>query len=683
MNRKKISVMILAFIIGSTLFMPKSYLPIASNRVYAATINENLPVMSNMQSKSIDPVIQYLTIKAIGTDHISNSNTTNMNRLLPLICIDSPISKTYITNKIIISGWSLNSSRVSSVDILIDGNKVGNAILGIARPDVKKTFPIYNDITSGFIYTLDTSKLSPTSHKITIVSNGNDGSYADQSITLNKSESSPSTTASENKQSIGKTDITLADWALNPSRVNHIKILVDNPKVNAAPSGNLTADANRTYSDHSKDTAALAIAGTENNKDTIPGDKKQKPQGKAPEDNTQKANTPAVNNKSLVSITSLILNENTYNLTVGDTNTLTANIAPINASNKALSWTSSDNAVAEVTDTGKVTAVGAGTAKITATTKDGSKTSSCAVTVNTKKGYVYNPELEIDLNVRSAPNLDSKALGFMYNYERFDILGSTVDGDGNVWDKIIYNGNTGYISDAYVQKYTSPPDNVVKIASNITKTFSEITGNTDDTSLSPGYIKQSLSQGTLQPLLNRMDRQYNDELKSIFGTNYDALHNMILDTPKNQSEWADSISDSSNKIIEPWYSQLSDLFGNKDFINIKSDAQVYTVKQAMIICDKYNLKTSRGFTLAFDISMQNGGITSDAEKIIDGAIHHNPDIPEKELLQVIANATANTAVSDPDYIRERETAIINGQGNVHGNMLYLDSDYGLSDKLWR
>lgn len=683
MNRKKISVMILAFIIVSTLFMPKSYLPIASNRVYAATINKNIPVMSNMQSKSIDPVIQYLTIKAIGTDHISNSNTTNMNRLLPLICIDSPSSKTYITNKIIISGWSLNSSRVSSVDILIDGDKVGNAILGIARPDVKKTFPIYNDITSGFIYTLDTSKLSPTSHKITIVSNGNDGSYADQSITLNKSESSPSTTASKNKQSIGKTDITLADWALNPSRVNHIKILVDNPKVNAAPSGNLTADANGTYSDHSKDTAALAIAGTENNKDTIPGDKKQKPHGKAPEDNTQKANTPAVNNKSLVSITSLILNENTYNLTVGDTNTLTANIAPINASNKALNWTSSDNAVAEVTDTGKVTAVGAGTAKITATTKDGSKTSSCAVTVNTKKGYVYNPELEIDLNVRSAPNLDSKALGFMYNYERFDILGSTVDGNGNVWDKIIYNGNTGYISDAYVQKYTSPPDNVVKIASNITKNFSEITGNPDDTSLSPGYIKQSLSQGTLQPLLNRMDRQYKDELKSIFGTNYDALHNMILDTPKNQSEWADSISDSSNKIIEPWYSQLSDLFGNKDFINIKSDAQVYTVKQAMIICDKYNLKTSRGFALAFDISMQNGGITSDAEKIIDGAIHHNPDIPEKELLQVIANATANTAVSDPDYIRERETAIINGQGNVHGNMLYLDSDYGLSDKLWR
>lgn len=269
----------------------------------------------------------------------------------------------------------------------------------------------------------------------------------------------------------------------------------------------------------------------------------------------------------------------------------------------------------------------------------------------------------------------------MYNYEKFNILGSETDNKGNVWDKIIYKGNTGYISDAYVQHYTSPSDDVVDKASNITKAFESTTS--DNTSLSPEYIKCRISKGTLQPILNRMDRQNNDELRNIFATNYDTLHSMILDTPENQLNWADSITNSSDNIIEPWHSQFNNLFSNGDFMSIEKAAQIYTVKQAMIICDKYNLKTVRGFALAFDIASQNRGITSDASRIIDAAVQNNPNMSEKDLLQVIADASANTASSNPEDIRARETAIVNGHGMVHGTMLYLDSDYDLSDNLWR
>ena len=82
-----------------------------------------------------------------------------------------------------------------------------------------------------------------------------------------------------------------------------------------------------------------------------------------------------------VNVTGVTLAQTEGVLTVGETLTLTATIAPINATDKSVTWTTSDASVATVTD-GVVTAVGAGTATITVTTTDGSKTATCAVTVN-------------------------------------------------------------------------------------------------------------------------------------------------------------------------------------------------------------------------------------------------------------------------------------------------------------
>ncbi|WP_010240137.1 SH3 domain-containing protein [Clostridium arbusti] len=307
---------------------------------------------------------------------------------------------------------------------------------------------------------------------------------------------------------------------------------------------------------------------------------------------------------------------------------------------------------------------------------------------STKKGYVYNPELQIDLKVRSAPNLSGTVNGFLYNYNKVDIINTTVDANKNVWDKIIYNNSFAYVSNAYIQPYTSPPDSVVNTARNITKKFEVgnsklVTGNFDGAGLSLGYLQWCIGEETLQPLLNRMDRQYNTEMKSIFGTNYSSIHKMILDTPENQLKWAKGINDSKNEIKNPWYSQLNNLCNNKDFISIESDAEVYMVKQSMIICDKYNLKTVRGFSLAFDIVTQNGGINSKAAKIIDTSLKQKTNMSEKELLGIMAKAVADTSASNNEDIRSRKTAIATGKGSVHGSNLYLDRDYGLSDNKWR
>jgi uncharacterized protein YjdB len=82
-----------------------------------------------------------------------------------------------------------------------------------------------------------------------------------------------------------------------------------------------------------------------------------------------------------VNVTSISLDKTTSDLLVGETDNLTATIAPENSTNKTIKWTSSDNTVVTVDGTGKLTAIKAGEATVTATTVDGGKTSSCVVTV--------------------------------------------------------------------------------------------------------------------------------------------------------------------------------------------------------------------------------------------------------------------------------------------------------------
>ncbi len=84
--------------------------------------------------------------------------------------------------------------------------------------------------------------------------------------------------------------------------------------------------------------------------------------------------------------TGVTLNKTELSLTVGSSEQLTATVAPAEADNKSVTWTSSNPAVATVDASGNVTAVGTGTATITVTTADGGKTATCTVTVRSNSG---------------------------------------------------------------------------------------------------------------------------------------------------------------------------------------------------------------------------------------------------------------------------------------------------------
>ena len=217
---------------------------------------------------------------------------------------------------------------------------------------------------------------------------GNDGSVQASSITITRPDSLLTIDSPQVNQSFdNQKSVNIGGWALDITGVKQVSIVVDTqPAVNITP-GVPRQDVYNAYPDYNNKNSGynytldltklgtgihtITVTSTANSGQTV-----------------SSSRTIKVNNPLLVPVTSVSLNKTTDNLTVGDTDTLTATAAPSNATNKAVTWASSNSSVATVDSTGKVTAVAAGTAAITATTSDGSKTANCTVTVNNEKGYV-------------------------------------------------------------------------------------------------------------------------------------------------------------------------------------------------------------------------------------------------------------------------------------------------------
>ncbi len=87
----------------------------------------------------------------------------------------------------------------------------------------------------------------------------------------------------------------------------------------------------------------------------------------------------------VVKVTGVRLDKTSAELKINERLELKASISPANATNKEVTWTTSDEKVAKVDENGKVTAIGEGKATITVTTKDGGFKATCEVTVKSDK----------------------------------------------------------------------------------------------------------------------------------------------------------------------------------------------------------------------------------------------------------------------------------------------------------
>lgn len=110
-------------------------------------------------------------------------------------------------------------------------------------------------------------------------------------------------------------------------------------------------------------------------------------------DGGKTANCSVTVESKVIAVSSVILDKTSLELAEGDEITLTATVTPDNATNKSVSWTSSNSEVVTV-ENGKVTALKEGTTTITVTTEDGNKTATCHVIVNAKIVSVESVSLD-------------------------------------------------------------------------------------------------------------------------------------------------------------------------------------------------------------------------------------------------------------------------------------------------
>ena len=172
-----------------------------------------------------------------------------------------------------------------------------------------------------------------------------------------------------------QTDVPVTGVSLNTSTLNLIEGGTDTLTATVEP--NNATNRNVTWSSDNPSVATVnngVVSAVSEGTATITVT--------AQGDSTKSASCTVTVTAATVSVTGVTLNKTSTSLYVGDTETLTATVAPDNATNKAVTWTSSNPSVATV-ENGVVTALARGTAVITATAADGSGASaSCTVTVS-------------------------------------------------------------------------------------------------------------------------------------------------------------------------------------------------------------------------------------------------------------------------------------------------------------
>ena len=140
----------------------------------------------------------------------------------------------------------------------------------------------------------------------------------------------------------------------------------------------------------------------------------------------------------IISPSAVSLNKTSTTLRAGDTETLIATVLPADATNKNVTWTSSNTSVATVSSSGVVTAKAAGTVTITATAGDGGKTATCTVNVTAPSEDVsFNIHAEnasgrpgnsvtVPVKIENNPGIAVLSFGVKYNSDAMTLTGCSV-----------------------------------------------------------------------------------------------------------------------------------------------------------------------------------------------------------------------------------------------------------------
>ena len=218
-----------------------------------------------------------------------------------------------------------------------------------------------------------------------------------------------------------------------------------------------------------------------------------------------------------ISLTGIALNKTSLSLSEGEEFTLEATITPDNATNKEVTWTSDNEAVATVSAEGVVKAIKAGSANVTVTTVDQGKTASCAVTVAEKMGAVTGEVTHVscrNAKISGKANIPpttstNLSFGVLYSTSSGVLLGSATQLEAKEFDAYYnYTIDTGVLEPETTYYYRSYIIQNDEVEYGQTKSFKTLAVSSMIQTLDASDVYPK--EATLNAMLDLTDCKYNN-----------------------------------------------------------------------------------------------------------------------------------------------------------------------------
>jgi hypothetical protein len=215
-------------------------------------------------------------------------------------------------------------------------------------------------------------------------------------------------------------------------------------------------------------------------------------------------------------------------------------------------------------------------------------------------------------------------------------------------------------------------------------------GNWDDQAISHGVLQYNFGQGTLQPLWNHLNTNYQQLCWDTFGADYTEWANLINAPLSEQRVFGTNIIDPLNehKIIDPWKTYFMNLGTSQPSIDKQIEMSGSWHTNGLKWFNNLGLYSRRGYALMFDISVQMGrffpqNVCLHRFKQIVTTGKTRAEI-EEEKLRIICEVAANgnnrcfptqSLPTLPQIVFNRKIGIVDGTSQAGLNMSLYDLDY--------
>lgn len=274
------------------------------------------------------------------------------------------------------------------------------------------------------------------------------------------------------------------------------------------------------------------------------------------------------------------------------------------------------------------------------------------------------------------------------------------------------------------QSLTEQQQKAMALSLDITGSFEgmsgwgNITNNFDGQGISLGLLQQNLGQGSLQPLLIRMNSNHLEVQKNLFSSaDLESMKNMLADwDTSNDTEDSDSsggVLFPNRKTLSPldqgpqitafltarnqasvnwavgnlyesngttfktrWKSSFSKMAVSPEYRSIQLGAALPMFNKAKGYFEAFGFTEIRMLLLMFDFVTQNGGFNSTHREQYAAYREANPTASETTLaLKLLEIRLVSVKDEYKEDVRSRKTAIIKGVGKVHGASRNLPEEY--------